>query len=228
MAFTREETVALIKTYDGAAQGSAKHKDLVKTFNTVKPHGEKADYKCAWCAITITAILIKAGYTPKNMPMSFNCGTLVNDMKKLGVWVEKDSYVPEIGDLVIYNWSDNGKGDCTTGASHVGMVISVAKKTFKVIEGNKGTTSKVGIRTMNIDGRFIRGFGHLKYDTKTSSGGSTGGSSAKTITYTVKKGDTLSGIASKYGTTYKKIAKENGIIDPNVIFVGQKLKITVK
>lgn len=58
--------------------------------------------------------------------------------------------------------------------------------------------------------------------------GRTGGSATKTITYTVKKGDTLSGIASKHGTTYKKIAKENGIIDPNVILVGQKLKITVK
>lgn len=50
----------------------------------------------------------------------------------------------------------------------------------------------------------------------------------KTITYTVKKGDTLSSIAKKYGTTYKAIAKENNISNPNVIKVGQKLKITVK
>lgn len=48
----------------------------------------------------------------------------------------------------------------------------------------------------------------------------------KTITYTVKKGDTLSEIADKYGTTYQTIAKENGIKNPNVIKVGQKLKIT--
>lgn len=49
-----------------------------------------------------------------------------------------------------------------------------------------------------------------------------------TITYTVKKGDTLSSIAKKYGTTYQKIAKDNGIKNPNVISVGQKLKIKVK
>lgn len=48
----------------------------------------------------------------------------------------------------------------------------------------------------------------------------------KTITYTVKKGDTLSAIAQKYGTTYQKIAKENGIENPSYIRVGQKLKIT--
>ena len=49
----------------------------------------------------------------------------------------------------------------------------------------------------------------------------------KTITYTVKKGDTLSAIAQKYGTTVKAIAAENKISDVNLIRVGQKLKITV-
>lgn len=45
------------------------------------------------------------------------------------------------------------------------------------------------------------------------------------ITYTVKSGDTLSGIAQKYGTTYQAIAQKNGISDPNKIYVGQVLKI---
>lgn len=43
--------------------------------------------------------------------------------------------------------------------------------------------------------------------------------------YTVKKGDTLSQIAAKYGTTYQTIAAYNGIKNPNVIRVGQKIKI---
>lgn len=45
--------------------------------------------------------------------------------------------------------------------------------------------------------------------------------------YTVKKGDTLSQIAAKYGTTYQAIAAFNGIKNPNVIRVGQKIKIPV-
>lgn len=45
------------------------------------------------------------------------------------------------------------------------------------------------------------------------------------ITYTVKAGDTLSKIAKKYNTTYQKIAKDNGIANPNKIYVGQKLVI---
>lgn len=44
-------------------------------------------------------------------------------------------------------------------------------------------------------------------------------------TYTVKSGDTLSGIAAKYGTTYQQLATKNGIADPNRIYPGQKIKI---
>ncbi len=44
-------------------------------------------------------------------------------------------------------------------------------------------------------------------------------------TYTVKSGDTLSGIASKFGTTYQKIASDNNIANPNIIHPGQVLNI---
>lgn len=53
--------------------------------------------------------------------------------------------------------------------------------------------------------------------------GNTSSSSAKT--YTVKKGDTLTAIAKKYGTTVAKLKKANNIANANKIYVGQKLKI---
>ena len=43
--------------------------------------------------------------------------------------------------------------------------------------------------------------------------------------YIVKKGDTLSAIASKYNTTYQELAKLNNIKNPNLIYVDQKLLI---
>ena len=52
----------------------------------------------------------------------------------------------------------------------------------------------------------------------------TGAAQGVTV-YTVKKGDTLSQIAAKYGTTYQAIAAYNGIKNPNAIRVGQKIKI---
>lgn len=45
------------------------------------------------------------------------------------------------------------------------------------------------------------------------------------IVYTVVAGDTLSKIAAKYGTTYQKLAAYNGIANPNIISVGQKIRI---
>lgn len=45
------------------------------------------------------------------------------------------------------------------------------------------------------------------------------------ITYTVVSGDTLSGIASRYGTTYQELARINNIKNPNLIYPGQVLKI---
>ena len=46
------------------------------------------------------------------------------------------------------------------------------------------------------------------------------------VTYTVKKGDTLSGIALKYGTSVSTLVKLNNIKNPNIIVVGQVLIIS--
>lgn len=43
--------------------------------------------------------------------------------------------------------------------------------------------------------------------------------------YTVKPGDTLSGIAKKYHTTVKKLQQLNGIKNPNLIYPGQIIQI---
>ncbi len=44
-------------------------------------------------------------------------------------------------------------------------------------------------------------------------------------TYTVKSGDTLSAIASKYNTTVDKLVKDNNIANANLIYPGQKIVI---
>lgn len=41
----------------------------------------------------------------------------------------------------------------------------------------------------------------------------------------VKRGDTLSGIASRYGTTWQKIQAMNGISNPNRIYAGQRIRV---
>ena len=48
----------------------------------------------------------------------------------------------------------------------------------------------------------------------------------KEIVHYVVKGETLSSIARKYGTTWARIAEVNKIKNPNLIYVGQKLIIS--
>lgn len=47
----------------------------------------------------------------------------------------------------------------------------------------------------------------------------------KEIVYTVRKGDTLWRISKKYGVSVQQIANWNNISNPNLIYLGQKLKI---
>lgn len=49
--------------------------------------------------------------------------------------------------------------------------------------------------------------------------------SSPEVWYTVVRGDTLSGIAAKYRTTYQVLAEKNNITNPNLIFTGQRIKI---
>lgn len=45
-------------------------------------------------------------------------------------------------------------------------------------------------------------------------------------TYKIQQGDTLSGIASRHGTTYQELARINNIKNPNMIYAGTSIKLT--
>lgn len=216
----RKKIVATAESYLGARRGSAKHKEIINIFNKVKPDGWAMTYSAAWCAAFASGCAIETFGTSKAkkyFPLSANCGTIIARAKALGIWVESDSYKPCVGDWILYDWDDSGRGDNHGAPDHVGIVEKVSGSKITVIEGNKGTSKSVGRRTLSVNGRYIRGFATPKYSAMAKS---------KTkITYTVKRGDTLSAIAKKYGTTVKAIAAENGIKNKNLIYVGQKLKI---
>ena len=66
---------------------------------------------------------------------------------------------------------------------------------------------------------------HIKLDGNGAKVLGEASSKPTTVTYTVQKGDTLSSIANKYGTSVDALVKANNIKNPNVINVGQKLTI---
>lgn len=49
----------------------------------------------------------------------------------------------------------------------------------------------------------------------------------KDTTYTVKSGDTLGGIALRYGTTWQRLAEINCLSNPDLIYPGQVIKVSV-
>lgn len=192
--------------------------------------GYKVTYTDAWCATFASEIAIEAGYTDI-IPTECSCNRQIKLWQQMGRWCENDAKTPEPGDFIYYDWDDNGAGDCTGSAEHVGIVESVSGNSFTVIEGNK--SNAVGRRTMQVNGRYIRGYGVPDFAKKATSSepakpaapAQPAQGTAGEQVYTVQRGDTLSGIAAKYGTTYQKLASYNGIANPNVISVGQKIKI---
>lgn len=147
----------------------------------------------------------------------------------LGYYRKKGQFFtsdPKPGDQIFF-------GSSVSNSSHTGIVEKVDGSRVYTIEGN--TSDQVARRSYALGASNIIGYGRPKYDAEgSSSGGSTGGngsgstgsgSASGDTVYTVVKGDTLSRIAARYGTTYQKLAAYNGIANPNVIRVGQKIRI---
>lgn len=155
----REKVVAIMRGWLGCKQGDKTQHYIVDTYNSIRPlpMGYKLSYSEAWCAATVSAAGYLAGMQEIIFP-HMNCGSLVSLFKKAGKWVEDDAYIPKPGDLPVYDWTDNGVGDCTAHASHVGMVEWCDGKQFSVMEGNMGSGHVCGRRIMDVNGKYIRGF----------------------------------------------------------------------
>lgn len=159
----RSAFVETARSYIGKSKGSVEHKFIIDTYNTIKPlpRGYKVTYTDDWCAAFVSAMAVLCGYT-SIMPLECSCNRQINQLKAKGSWVETDAYIPTAGDIIYYDWQDNGKGDNVGEADHVGIVESVNGNIIRVIEGNKN--SAVNYREIAVNGRYIRGFGVPKFD----------------------------------------------------------------
>ena len=161
----REKVVATAKAWLGCKESDGSHRQIVDVYNSHRPlaRGYALRYTDAWCAGFVSAVAIKCGLTDI-MPTEVGVGNMIDLYRRLGRWKERDSYVPSPGDVIMYAWGDSGAGDCASGASHVGIVVSCDGKTITVIEGNKNNA--VDYREIAVNGRYIRGFGLPDYASK--------------------------------------------------------------
>lgn len=273
----REQVLAQARAWLGKNEADGSHREIIDVYNSKTPRarGYKVTYTDAWCATFVSAVSIKCGLT-KIIPTECGCGQMVVLFITLKEWVEDDNYVPSPGDIIFYDWQDSGNGDNDGWPDHVGIVEKVSDKTITVIEGNK--SNAVGRRTLQVGGKYIRGYGVPKYSTDskddkpapepapkkavdelakevlegkwgngddrknrlTAAGYDYSAVQAKVnelcrkqnadqpVYYTVKSGDTLSGIARKYGTSVSSIQQLNPTLIKNVNLIITGWKIRVK
>lgn len=156
----------IARNWIGRKESNGSHREIIDVYNNHKPlaRGYKVKYTDSWCATFVSACSIKANYTDI-IPTECSCNQMIKGFQNLGRWTEDDGHVPHLGDIIFYDWQDNGVGDNKGSSDHVGIVEKVEGSTITVIEGNKNDA--VGRRKLQVNGRYIRGFGCPAYETQT-------------------------------------------------------------
>lgn len=157
------KVVGQAQAWLGRKESDGSHREIIDVYNSHKPlaRGYAVKYTDAWCSTFVSAVAIKLGYTDI-IPTECGCEKHIELFKKLNSWVEDENRVPNAGDIIFYDWEDNGIGDNRGNSDHVGIVEKVSGSTITVIEGN--INNSVGRRTLQVNGKYIRGYGVPKYD----------------------------------------------------------------
>lgn len=166
MSYSRTKVVDQAKAWLGYNESDGSHKKIIDVYNSHKPlaRGYVVKYTDAWCATFVSAVAVKLGYT-EIIPTECSCPKMITLLKNIGAWEESDSRVPNPGDIMFYDWEDNGVGDNQGSSDHVGIVEKVSGNTITIIEGNY--KNAVTRRTLTVNGKYIRGYGVPKYDAET-------------------------------------------------------------
>lgn len=197
------EIVKLAQSWLGRNEKDGTHKLIIDLYNSYKPlpKGYKLKYTDAWCAGTVAALSIKLGYTDI-IPVECGCQRMIELFKQLGCWVENENRIPNVGDIIFYDWDDDGKGDNQGWADHVGIVERVYGNTITVIEGNYYNSVKR--RDIAVNAKTIRGYGVPKYDKPVEE--------ARVKMQTLKKGSTGNHVTI-FETMMKELGYYKGSID---------------
>lgn len=213
----RQKVVNQAKSWLGCKESDGSHRKIIDLYNSHKPLARSyaVKYTDAWCATFVSATSIACGYTDI-MPTECGCGKMIELYQKLGRWEENDAYKPEPGDVVFYDWDDNGVGDNKGASDHVGIVEKVVGTTITIIEGN--CSNSVKRREIQVNGRYIRGYGLPAFEKKATKEDTGAKLSVEEIAKKVINGDYGNGVARKSkleaeGYNYETVqAKVNEIL----------------
>lgn len=153
----RQRVADTALSLQGITEGTVEHNDkIVKVYNSQNKLPRKYALKPSdpWCAATVTVIGIMLGISHIILP-ECSCSKMIELYKALGLWVEDDAHVPELGDIVMYAWSAKS-GENLLPPDHTGMVVKKEGKTLFILEGNYD--DQVKLRPIPIEYVKTRGF----------------------------------------------------------------------
>ena len=163
MGIYAKDIINQAKKWLGKRESDGSHKEIIDVYNGHTPlaRGYKVKYEDSWCATFVSAVSIACNAT-SIIPTECGCEKMIELFKKLGVWVEDENRIPTPGDIIFYDWQDNGVGDNKGWSDHVGIVVEVDDREVLVIEGNNNNS--VTYRWIDANGKYIRGYAVPKYD----------------------------------------------------------------
>lgn len=222
----RNKMVAQARSWLGCKESDGSFKKIIDVYNSHKPlaRGYPLQYTDHWCDGFVSAVAIACGMTDI-IPTEVGCGKHIDLFKQIGCWQEDDAYVPKPGDYIFYDWQD-GPNFATTdnlgNPDHVGIVETVVGNTITVIEGNMNEA--VGRRTIQVNGRYIRGYGTPNYAKKAGSSSVTGSTAVPSAPQTNKKDEITVGCKvhmDSQATIYGKSAKFASFVYAKDLYVRQ-------
>ena len=159
-------------------------------------------------------------------------------ISQLKTWNNLSSELIYPGQVLTINSTSTGSNTSTnSGSTSLSTYTVLSGDTFSGIakKHNMSTAALKALNTNIININFlsvgqvitVSGSSQSNNSTSTSNGSTSNSSSATTTTYTVKTGDTLSGIASKFKVSQANLLKLNPqITNANVLSVGQVIKVS--
>lgn len=200
----RAKVVAQARSWLGCKESNGSHKKIIDLYNSHKPlaRGYPVKYTDAWCSTFASAVAIACGLTDI-IPTECGCEKHIQLFKRFGSWEENDAYVPKPADYIFYDWDDNGVGECTGAADHIGIVETVNGNSMTIIEGNM--SNAVGRRNLKVNARYIRGYGIPNYARKATSTGPVVLPSVPATAVDISVGDVLQFTGSKHYTNANAI-----------------------
>ena len=225
-----QDVLDVMRSWIGYSEANGKFRQIIDLYNSYQPlaRGYAVQYTDEWCDTAVSAAAIQAGCVDL-IGTECGCEKHIEIFKEKGIWIEDGTIVPLPGDIILYNW------DCQAQpndgySDHIGYVESVSGQMITVMEGNYNEEVAGEV----IQGKYGNGEERRKklcdmgYDpdaVQREVNRQLSQNEAPAEYYVVQENDTLSEIAKRFATTYLELAAWTGIADPNMIYVGQKIRI---